>query len=44
MVLIDIAIVSINVVVYRCIINGLSRSDAENELQNADLTEKKGVL
>ena len=29
---------------YRCIINGISKSDAAHVLQNADLTEERGVL
>ena len=29
---------------YRCIINGISKSEAVNLLQNADLSEKSGRL
>ena len=39
----NIAILNINSVDYRCIINGISKGDALNLLKNADLT-KKGVL
>ena len=39
----DIAILNIRGVAYRYIINGISKSDAVNFLQNADLTEQKGV-
>ena len=35
----DIAILNIRGVAYRYIINGISKSDAVNFLQNADLTE-----
>ena len=40
----DIAIFSINNVDYRCIINEISKSDALNLLQNADLIKERGVL
>ena len=37
------AILNINGADYRCIINGISKSDAVNLLKNADLTEKRVV-
>ena len=40
----DIAILTINGVDRRCIINGISKKDAVNLLQNANLTEGKGVF
>ena len=40
----NIAILNIRCVNYCCIINKISKSDAVNVLQNADLTEKRGVL
>ena len=40
----DNAILNIRGFDYRCIINGISKSDAVNLPQNADLTEKGGVL
>ena len=38
--LIDIAILNIDSVDYRCIFNGMSKSEAVNLLQNADFNEK----
>ena len=38
--LIDIAILNIKGANYRCIINGISKSEAINLIQNIDLTEK----
>ena len=38
-----IAILNICVVDYRCIINGIDKSKAVSLLQNADLTERRGV-
>ena len=35
---------NINGADYRCIINGISKSDATNVLQNAELTDKKWLL
>ena len=40
----DIAIRNIRGVNYCRVINGISKSEAVNLLQNADLTEEKGVL
>ena len=40
----NIAILNIRGVDYRCIIDGISKTDAANLLQNADLTEEKGRL
>ena len=40
----DIAISNIRDVDYRCIINGISKNDATNLLQNANLTEGKELL
>ena len=40
----DIAILKINGAAYCCIINEISKSDAVNVLQNADLTQKGRVL
>ena len=40
----NIAILNINSADYRCIINGISKSDAVNLLQNTNLTEERGVL
>ena len=37
----DIAILNIRGVDYRCIINGISKSDGVNVLQNTDMTEKE---
>ena len=39
----NIAILNINSADYRCIINGISKSDAVNLLQNTNLTEERGV-
>ena len=36
----DIAILRLNGADYRCIIEGISKSDAVNLLKNADLTKK----
>ena len=40
----DIAILNIWDIDYHCIINGISKSDALNLLQNADLTKERRVL
>ena len=40
----NIAILNLNGADYRCIINGINKSYAINLLQNANLTEKRGVL
>ena len=40
----DVAILIIWDVDYRCIINGISKSEAINLLQNADFTEERGIL
>ena len=40
----DIAILNIQCVDYRCIINGIIESGALNLLQNADSTKESGVL
>ena len=40
----DIAILKINGAAYCCIINEISKSDAVNVFQNADLTQKGRVL
>ena len=40
----DIAILNISGADYHCNINEISKSDAVNLLQNADLTEKSGNL
>ena len=40
----DIAILRLNSADYRCIIEGISKSDAVNLLKNADLTKKRAVL
>ena len=39
----DITILNINGADFCCIINGISKSDAMSLLQNADLTEERGV-
>ena len=40
----DIAILNIKGADYRCIIGLISKNEAINLLQNADLTEKSGTL
>ena len=40
----DIVILTINGFDYRCIISGISESEALNLLRNADLTKKSGKL
>ena len=40
----DIAILNIKGADYRCIISGISKSEAINLMQNIDLTEKSGTL
>ena len=40
----DIAILNIKGSDYRCIISGISKSEAIISIQNADLTEKSGTL
>ena len=40
----DIAILSINGTDYCCIIKRISKNEAINSLENADLTEKRGTL
>ena len=40
----DVAILNIRGFDYRCIINGISKSDAVNILKNSDLTERRVVL
>ena len=40
----DIAILNIKGSDYRCIISGISKSEAIILIQNADLTEKSGTL
>ena len=40
----DIAFLNVNGADYRCIINGISKNDAVNLLQNTNLTEGRGVL
>ena len=40
----DIYILNIKTDDYYCIINGISKKEAINLLQNADLTEKSGTL
>ena len=40
----DIAILNIHGVNYRCIINGISKTEAVKLLENVDLTEKSGTL
>ena len=40
----DIAISNIRSVHYRCIINGITKSDSVNLLLNADLIEERGAL
>ena len=40
----DIAILNIKGSVYCCIINRISKNEAINLMQNADLTEKSGTL
>ena len=40
----DIAILNRSSVDYLCIINGISKSDAVNLLQNANLIEGRGIL
>ena len=40
----DIAILSINDLDYRCIINGISKNEALNLLQKTDINEKSGTL
>ena len=42
--LIDIAILNIKGSNYRCIISGISKNEAINLRQNADLTEESGTL
>ena len=40
----DIAILNIKGSDYGCIINGVSKNEAINLMQNADLTENSGTL
>ena len=40
----DIAISNIEGSDYRCIISGISKSEAINLMQNIDLNEKRGTL
>ena len=40
----DIAILSINDLDYRCIINGISKNEALNLLQKTDINGKSGTL
>ena len=40
----EIAILNINGADYRCIIGGISKSEAVNLLRNGDLTEKSATL
>ena len=40
----DIAILNIENAYYRCIISGISKSEAINLMQIIDLTEKSGAL
>ena len=40
----DIANLSIESADYRCIISGITKNEAINLMQNADLTEKSGTL
>ena len=40
----DIAILSIKNADYYCIINGISKNEARNLMQDANLTEKTGTL
>ena len=40
----DIAVLNINSVDYRCITNKISKSEAANLLQNAELAKKSGTL
>ena len=40
----DIAILNIRDVDYRCIINGIDKKETASLLQNANLTEERGVL
>ena len=40
----DITISNIKIDDYRCIISGISKSDAINLMQNAELTKKNGLL
>ena len=40
----DIAILNIKSADYRCIISGISKSEAINLMQNTDLTKKCGTL
>ena len=40
----DIAILNIRSVNYCCVINEISKSEAVNLLQNADVSEKGGTL
>ena len=40
----DIAIINIKSFNYRCVISGISKSEAIKLLQNIDLAEKSGTL
>ena len=40
----DVAILIVKCAEYFCVINGISKSDAVNVFENADLTEKRGIL
>ena len=40
----DIAILNIKSADYRCIVSGISKTEATNLIQNANLTEKSGTL
>ena len=40
----NIAILEIHGVEYHCVINGISKSEAINLMQNIDLSEKSGTL
>ena len=43
MMFINISIINIHSVDYRCIIDGIDKSKAIHLLQNADLTKKRGI-
>ena len=40
----DVAILNIHGIDYRCIINGISKSEAINLIKNIDLSEKSKTL
>ena len=40
----NVAILNLKCADYYCVVNGISKSDAVNVFENADLTEGRGIL